>query len=196
MEAQTEFQSMIGSLFPPQGQWQEYHFFLLPESNQIIELANGVISMSPGPTTEHQIAVVKLTSRLDAFVSNHNLGVVLAAPYDVRLFHGTVRQPDVLFLRNEHRDRLSEKLLDGAPDWVAEVISPGTREADEIAKLAEYAQAGVSEYWLVDPENRTVRVHTLADGEYEVTASFAETETASSPTIPGFEIPLRLLFPE
>ncbi len=195
MEAQAEFHSMIASLFPPQGQWREYDFFLLPESNQIIELSNGVVSMSPGPSTEHQLAVVKLTSHLDAFVSSHSLGVVLTAPYDVRLFPGTIRQPDVLFLREEHRDRLEDKLLNGAPDWVAEVISPGTREADEITKLAEYAQAGVPEYWLIDPENKTVRMFVLADGEYELASTLAEDETAASPTIQGFEIALSLLFP-
>jgi Uma2 family endonuclease len=133
---------------------------------------------------------------MDRFVLANKLGEVYFAPTDVRLYEGTVRQPDVLFIREENRGRITRQGLDGPPDWVAEVISAGTRETDEVAKLADYARAGVPEYWLVDPADQTIRVYTLHEGAYRLAAAYTPGQTARSETLPGFAVTVDTLFGE
>jgi Uma2 family endonuclease len=119
--------------------------------------------------------------------------VVRVAPYDVRLFPGTIRQPEVLFIREEHRDRI-QRTLNGPPDWVAEVISPEERETDEVVKMAEYARAGVPEYWLLDPEAETIRVYNLAGDSYALAATAAAGQVARAVTLDGFEVAADTIF--
>ena len=188
MEAEKAYVSWIAELFPPQGQWTEADYFALPETNRIIELANGELSMPPAPGIGHQNAARALFRALDRFVQANGLGEVYFAPVDVRLFPGTIRQPDVLFLREEHRERITERYIDGPPDWVAEVISEGTRHVDEEVKTTEYASAGVPEYWLVDPEDKTIRVHVLEGNAYRLAAIYRPGQVARAETLPGFEI--------
>ena len=146
MEAQEgQHVPWIAGLFPRQGEWTEEDFSKLPITNQKVELSDGVVTMSPGPSDLHQNAVVNLTVALKVYVEANKLGLVRIAPYDVRLFPGTIRQPDVLFVRAEHRSRI-ERTLEEPPDWVAEVISPDDRMLDEVTKLDEYARAGIPEY--------------------------------------------------
>jgi Uma2 family endonuclease len=95
----------------------------------------------------------------------------------------------VLFLRREHLERMKRHYIDGPPDWVAEVISPGTRQVDEVEKLTEYAQAGVPEYWLVDLEHKTIRVYVLREGSvYALAATYTAGQAAHAETIEGFSI--------
>ena len=194
MEAEKAYVSWVAELFPPQGQWTEADYFALPETNRIIELANGELSMAPAPGDRHQSAVVELVVALKLYVDANRLGVVRTAPLDVRLFPGTIRQPDVLFLREEHRERITERYIDGPPDWVAEVISEGTRRVDEEVKTTEYASAGVPEYWLVDPEDKTIRVHVLEGNAYRLAAIYRPGQIARSETLSGFEIAVDRVF--
>jgi Uma2 family endonuclease len=187
MEAQEGYVTEIARLFPRQGEWTERDFFALPESNRRIELSNGVLTMAPSPTGEHALILMELASRLKNHAAAAGLGEVLVAPLDVRLFPGTIRQPDILFVKEENRERIG-RYFDGPPDWVAEIISPGSRELDEEVKLAEYAQAGVPEYWLVDPENRTIRVYTLQGEAYTLTGTASPGQVARSTTVEGFEV--------
>jgi Uma2 family endonuclease len=192
MEAQGTYVTEIAKLFPRQGEWTERDFFALPESNLPLELARGKIVMAPAPDDQHISG--ELFFALKAHVDAHQLGAVRHAPYDVRLFPGTIRQPDLVFIRSEHMDRIVGRYFDGPPDWVAEIISPGSRELDEEVKLAEYAQAGVPEYWLVDPENRTIRVYTLQGEAYILTSTASLGQVARSATIEGFEVPVGGVF--
>jgi Uma2 family endonuclease len=191
-ELDTTYLMALARLFPPQGKWTEQDYFALPQTNEHIELANGRITVSPGPDNAHQFAVEELYSALRAYAQPAELGRARFAPFDVRLFPDTIRQPDVFFIRKEHMDRVTRRFLDGPPDWVAEVISTGSRTVDEEEKLHEYAQAGVPEYWLVDPEDRSVRVYVLPEGKesYNLAATYTAEQTARSETLPGFEVPV------
>ena len=99
---------------------------------------------------------------------------VLIAPVDVRLPRGdeadddvdTVVQPDVLLVCDS--TKIDRRGVRGAPDWVAEVLSPSTAARDQIAKRRIYELAGVREYWLVHPTDRTLTVHRLVDGRYGI----------------------------
>jgi Uma2 family endonuclease len=191
MEADRTENYAIGlaRLFPQQGKWTEADYFALPETNQIVELANGDLIMVPAPDYRHQEGVRQLLIALSLHVDPRKLGTICVAPYDVHLFEGTVRQPDILFLHEANRQRNTGKYIEGAPDWVAEVISPGTRHTDEVDKLAEYAKAGVSEYWLIDPENRTIRVYALRGGTaYVLAGTYTPGLSAHSEILAGFEV--------
>jgi Uma2 family endonuclease len=188
MDIQRDYLESLARLFPQQGEWREENYFALPESNRITELSEGELIVHPTPTFAHQEAVSELASALRTYAKTNDLGKAISAPFDVRLWEDKIRQPDVLFIRTENFPLIVGAYLDGAPDWVAEVISPSSRVIDEVDKLADYAQAGVPEYWLVDLDARTIRVYALADAEYALAGTYGAGETARSETLGGFEI--------
>lgn len=84
-----------------------------------------------------------------------DLGTVLAAPFEVKLWPGgPSREPDLLFIRNDNLAQLGSRRFEGAPDLVVEIVSPGSVREDKVRKFSEYEQAGVGEYWLIDPRPR------------------------------------------
>lgn len=184
----------VAWLFPPRGHWTEDAYFSLPDTNYFVELSDGELIMPPLPGEDHQYGSIELVFWLKQHVDEHNLGIVRYAPLPVRLWEGKIREPDVLFISKDHLDRVGKQAY-GPPDWVAEIISPGTRRTDEVEKLAEYAQAGIPEYWLLDPENRTIRVYRLGEGSaYRLAATYGMGDVAKSETISGFEIRVAALF--
>ena len=196
MAGREEYATWIAELFPPQGRWREEDYFALPESTRIIELSEGRLIMHPTPTFEHQEIVNELAAALRRYVKEKGLGKAATAPFDVRLWKDRIRQPDVFFIRTENLNRIKGAYLDGPPDWVAEVISPGSREIDEVDKLADYARAGVPEYWLIDPEQRTIRIYALRGEKYDLLATCRSGDRARSEAVAGFEIPVDLIFGE
>jgi Uma2 family endonuclease len=114
----------------------------------------------------------------------------------VRLAEDIVRQPDLFLVRKSHLSQIHGHIFYGAPDWAAEVISPSTRSADEEDKFIEYAQAGIPEYWLLDPKNKTIRVYVVPEGasEYTLAATYGAGDTARSERISGFEVAVDKIF--
>lgn len=77
------------------------------------------------------------------------------------------REPDLLFVANEHANRLRPTYVDGPADLVIEIVSPDSEERDRVTKLAEYEGAGIPEYWLIDPAHQETTFYRLgADGRY------------------------------
>ncbi|MFQ5353301.1 MAG: Uma2 family endonuclease, partial [Candidatus Binatia bacterium] len=171
--------------FPPRGQWTEEHYFDLPESNWFVELSEGRLVMPDMPGTRHQRVVGKLYRALCEFVETRRLGEVGLAPLPVRLWPGKVREPDLMFMHRDHADRIGERRW-GVPDLAVEVISPrtdessGTEQTDREVKLWEYAQAGVREYWLVHPTDRTIEVYGLEGESYRLLKRATAGEIARS----------------
>jgi Uma2 family endonuclease len=130
------------------------------------EIIGGELLVSPSPTTQHQRLVFLLARIIADFVDEHRLGMVLPGPVDVRLGVHTVVVPDLLFVRTERLEIIKSAFVEGAPDLIVEVASPSTRGRDAVQKAAAYAEAGVPEYWLPDPETRTFRMLVLHDGVY------------------------------
>ncbi|MCS6860868.1 MAG: Uma2 family endonuclease [Abditibacteriales bacterium] len=185
----------LAFLFPRQGEWTEEDYFALPETNRIVELSNGRLVIPDLPTDSHQFAVGRLFIALSLFVQQHHLGHVRVAPLRVRLWEGKIREPDVVFLKREHENRKGEEYW-GVPDLVVEVISPrtehssGTEKTDRKDKFKEYEQAGVSEYWLVDPQSRTIEVYVLRGGKYVLLGKWGMGEVARSEMLPNFAVPV------
>jgi Uma2 family endonuclease len=186
----------VVELFPRQGEWTEELYFPLTERNRIVELSNGKLIVPPMPTTEHQGIVGNIYIALRSYVRTHALGKVSMAPLPVRLWPGKVREPDVMVMLNEHMQRVQNQRW-GPPDLVVEVLSPGTQTTDRSEKLAEYAAAGVQEYWIVTPEKQTVEVHSQAEDEvYTRTETYSAAESIASRLLAGFALPVAEVFAE
>ncbi len=183
----------VAELYPPKGQWTEVEYFNLPDTNRFLELSEGTLIMPPHPTRSHQTAVQIFYRRLDDFVRERDLGEVYVAPLPVRLWPDKIREPDVLFMAKEHADRMGEQFF-GPPDVVVEVTSPSTRHTDRADKHIEYARAGIPEYWIVDPDARSVEVFVLRGGVYELLGKWRASETARSELLQGFQMALDELF--
>jgi Uma2 family endonuclease len=190
MDIQVDYAVNLARLFPRQGEWRESDYFALPETTRLVELSDGELVLHPSPPFAHQDTLANLVYTLISFVRASGHGEVFFAPLAVRLREGKIRMPDVLFISTTHADRVTPQMIDGAPDWVAEVISPGSRTVDEVDKVADYAAAGIPEYWLVDLEARTIRVYALADAKYALAGAYGAGETARAETLGGFEIPV------
>ena len=183
----------IAELFPAQGEWTERDYFLLPETNRIVELSEGRIVMPPHPTYSHQEALKRLFLRLNDFVEKGGLGIVELAPLPVRLWPGKIREPDIFFIAREHLDRIGEKVC-GVPDLVVEVVSEGTEHVDRGEKYIEYARAGVREYWIVDPEERSIEIYVLRSGRFELQGRYRPGDRARSELLCGFEVDVEEIF--
>ena len=151
--------------------------------------------MAPAPRLPHQRVVMKLGALLHGFVEQGGLGEVFAAPCDVLLSSTDVVQPDLLFVSTQRRHLLlGEDNVRGAPDLIVEVLSPSTAGLDKTFKRGLYAKYGVQEFWLVDPDARTVTVLSLGDAGFEVVAVHGEAQRLSSPALEGFTFELDEIF--
>jgi hypothetical protein len=102
-------------------------------------------------------------------------------------------ESSLLFVSRAHADRIGEQFY-GPPDLAVQVISPATQRTDRGDKFVEYARAGVSEYWLVDPEPRTIEVFVLEKDVYVLLGKFGAGETVRSQLLPGFQVTVDVVF--
>ena len=136
------------------------------------ELIDGIpYAMSPAPSRRHQRILLELAGQIREYLKDKTCELYIA-PFDVRLsadgYDDTVVQPDIIVVCDE--SKLDEKGCVGAPDLIIEVLSPSTSARDRVTKLNKYLQAGVREYWIVDPESKSVSTHILKDEEYVIRA--------------------------
>jgi Uma2 family endonuclease len=176
----------ILQLFPLQGEWTESDYFNLPETNHLVELSEGRLIIKDMPTDEHQKAVLRLTIAINTYIEEHQLGEMRFSPMPVQLWEDKIREPDIIFMSNDHRDRISSKCW-GVPDLAIEVVSPSNEDDDRIEKFAEYAKAGISEYWIVDPVNIIIEIYLLKKGKYSLKEKKQAGEGVSSSVLKGFE---------
>lgn len=166
-------------------------FFELPESKQPIELLEGELVMSPTPVPNHQRVVGSTYVYLRQIVPN---GEVFIAPLDVYLDEDNVPQPDVMWVAEGSRCVIGEKRLEGPPDLVVEVFSPGTASKDKKKKFQLYQKHGVPEYWMMDPLERYIEVHRLENGRYALQGVYEPGETFESAALGGKAVEVKALF--
>lgn len=130
----------------------------MPEDGNRHEAIEGVLLVTPAPGLPHQDVLGALYRALWAYADRHELGRVYFAPTDVVLGPTTLVQPDLLFVRSEHRGILAEREVTGAPDLVVEVVSRSSAATDRGRKRVLYQNVGVGEYWVVDRARRRVEV--------------------------------------
>ncbi len=179
----------IARIFPRQGTWSEEEYLAL-ETNHLVEYSHGHVEVLPMPTPFHQMIVAFLFERFKSFLRVHVPGaLIFFAPLPVRLWAGKYREPDLLILLPEHRERQHEQFVE-RPDLVVEVVSPQNRQHDWETKRREYAQAGIPEYWIVDPGERRIVVLTLEGDRYVVSGEYTAGQDARSVLLEGFSVPV------
>lgn len=171
-------------------------YVLIPEDGCRHEILDGDHHVTPSPFFRHQRVSGRLHGSLEPFVYERKLGVVLAAPMDVVLSPRDVAQPDLLFISNARMGIVTRKNIQGAPDLVVEILSDSTRRQDEEVKLGLYDQFGVQEYWTLDPDENSARIHRRTGGRLRVAAELAAAsgDVLTTPLLPGLEIPLATIF--
>jgi Uma2 family endonuclease len=180
----------IATLFPPQGAWSSYDYLDLTDStNRLIELTKGQIEVLEMPTTAHQLILLFLYDALKQFVKSRDLGTVVVAALRLRLSEDTFREPDILFAHRDHPSYVQDRYWTGA-DLVMEIVSNDdqSRKRDLVDKRADYALAGIPEYWIVDPKEKRISVLTLDSGAYAVAGEFVAGQRAASQLLEGFAI--------
>jgi Uma2 family endonuclease len=152
MEAETKRQ-----------RWTYSEFARLPTSGSTrYEIIDGELVVTPSPTPQHQRIVGRLFRFLCDFAESYELGEVFISPLDVLFAEGDYLEPDILFVRSGRDEVLTDRGIEGPPDLVIEVLSPSTEARDRGIKLERYRLYGVPEYWVVDPDERTLEVWDLA----------------------------------
>lgn len=184
----------IARLFPDQGDLSESDYLLLTEhTNRMAEFTDGRIEVLPMPTPEHQEIVFFLINLVRSFVMPRKLGRALMAPLRVRIAEDRFREPDVVFVHQSHASLLGEKYWDGA-DLVMEVVSEDEPKRDLVDKRADYAAAGIAEYWIVDPRSQTVTVLRLENGQYATFSEATGTGQVRSALLEGFTADVAAVF--
>lgn len=186
----------IAHFYPLQGSWTEGDYYALERvnGNWMIELANGCLEILPMPSLFHQRITKYMCRRVDDFLGPESDGETAMAPLPVRLFEGQIREPDLVYFEKS-RVKDIHKSLKGA-DLVMEVVSPGeeARERDLKTKRREYAKAKIREYWIIDPESKTITVLTLAGKAYKLYGECKPGEQAASRLLKGFTVEVAEVF--
>jgi len=189
----------MSSAQPARRAWTYGNLAALPDDHLRHELIDGEHLVTPSPNTLHQTISLNLVRVLLPYLDRHRLGEVRYAPFDVKLSLFTVLVPDLVYFTSERFARaVNEKHATAPPDLVVEILSPGTRRRDKGRKRAVYDREGVGEYWIVDPESRSITAlrRPRADaGLTDVTTLTLDAgATLNSPLFPGLRIPLRDVF--
>jgi Uma2 family endonuclease len=168
-------------------------FVLFPDDGLRHELIDGEHYVTPSPNTKHQRISINLTVLIGGWLERNPIGQLFHAPFDVVFSNFDVVEPDLLYMSNARAaEVLTAKHVRGVPELVVEIGSPRTRKRDETVKRRLYERAGVSEYWVVDPEIDRIRVYRRqAEGFGRVEELSADAgDILVTPLLPGLEIPL------
>ena len=166
-EAQTAYNAK-----KQQGEYTIEDYYALPDDKRM-ELIDGVFYDMAAPSNIHQIIAAQIYRYIFDFIySQSGRCVPLIAPADVNLGKDdkTMVQPDVMVVCD--RNKIQRQKINGAPDMVVEIISESTRMKDSSVKLMKYKEAGVREYWLVDPDKKLVVVYEFEHEKYPVIYGF------------------------
>lgn len=164
-------------------------FMALPEDEYTrAELIEGELVLNPAPFFRHQIVAGNIYHALRNYLAQHRIGRAVMAPADVVLSRENVVQPDVMVFLGENLSLMHWKNAQRAPDIAVEVLSEGTHRRDTVTKRRLYAQHGVQEMWIVDPDEASVTI--IRNGQ-EV---FVVADTITTPLLPSFAMPLRDVF--
>jgi Uma2 family endonuclease len=168
----------------------------MPDDGQRYEIIDGELLVNPAPTWNHQRVLLELTRLIDDFARETGTGKLVFAPFDVILGPHDIVEPDLVFIASEQGHYPGDhNSVEGAPALVVEVISPSSRQSDRVKKLLLYARAGVREYWIADPGERTLIINVL-QGENYVPVQPEAAGRLSSRALPGLHVDPAAIFAE
>ncbi len=165
-----------------------YQDYLNAPGDERYELLDGELILVASPNENHQTASIALSSRMYSFAKENDLGRVFHAPYDVLFSDSNVAQPDIMFISKERDHIRTPANVQGAPDFIVEILSPSSARHDWGYKRDLYAKHEVKEYWIIDPANRLVYVMLLKNGILDLQATHGEGDTVTSTTLEGFSV--------
>lgn len=190
---QEDLAALLPEILPEQGCWtDEQYLWLTDATNRLIEFTDGYVEVLPMPTDLHQTVLLFLYERFVAFLRPQG-GKVLVAALRVRLRSRKYREPDLLLLLDAKDPRRANRFWRGA-DLVLEVVSPEKPERDWVTKRADYAEARIPEYWIVDPQKEIITVLRLQGGAYSEHGEFGPGATATSALLKGFNVDVSAVF--
>jgi Uma2 family endonuclease len=169
-----------------------FEYEKLPEG-QPQQLIDGEVIMSPSPSAIHQSIVLELAALLKNHIDKNLLGYLFIAPIDVFLREGEVYQPDIIFISKKNKNIIHEKIK-GVPDIVVEVLSPSTAYYDLVHKKNIYEETGVKEFWVIDPDGKTVEIYENVSNAYRLFSKVRTSGTISSKLLDGFNLKVENLF--
>jgi Uma2 family endonuclease len=178
---------------PGQENWTYDNYCTLSDGRRY-EIVNGVLYLIPTPWVLHQRTVGEMFIHLFDYVTSTHLGRVVPGPLDVELAPNVVLQSDILVVLHSELGKITDTHFIGAPDLVIEVSSPGTIGYERREKQDAYARGGVPEYWIVDPDSRTVEVLILEGGEYLSQGVYRGKATLPSQIVPGLLVHVEQYF--
>ena len=144
--------------------------------------------MSPAPSTKHQTVSRRIQFQLYAQIELKGLGQVFNAPTDVELAPHDIVQPDILVVLQKNVRIITTKRIRGVPDLIIEILSDSNPAHDRVLKLEMYQRVGVSEYWIVDPEDEFVEAYVCVDGRLTLVGTYRDSIEVA--TMPGFQVDL------
>lgn len=181
------------NLAPLQGHWTaEQYLRLTDHTRHLVEFTDGRIEVLPMPTQEHQRILAFLYRTFFAFLQPRG-GIVLFAALRLQIRPEKFREPDLLLLQRADDPRAQNRYWLGA-DLVVEIVSADDPERDTVEKVADYAEAGIPEYWIVNPLTATVTVLVLEDTAYNEHGVFRRGDQASSRLLDGFSVSVDAVF--
>ena len=141
--------------------FEEYLSFI--EEDISSELRGGKVIITPPANFEHESIFRTILLLMEAIGKSKNIGSAVGSRFMVKLDEKWAPEPDVLFYRNSRKHLIKPTYFDGAPNLVVEILSPSNRKEDIEEKLPKYLELGVTEVWIVDPEEKTISMHTKQD---------------------------------
>jgi Uma2 family endonuclease len=166
----------------------------MPQGPPYFQVIEGDLIMSPSPRTSRQVIAGRIHSSLLRFLEKPPLGEVFIAPLDVFLNDVNIYQPDVTFVSSRRRNIVTEKGIEGAPDLVVEILSPGTARFDKGSKRKVYARKGVKELWMGDPDSKTVQKYQLTQDAETPAAIHNLRSLVTSSLLPGLRLSVAAIF--
>ena len=175
--------------WPRQGDWTYEAYARLPDNGWRYEVIQGELHMSPAPSIAHQQTSIALAVALYNYVRQHNLGRVFEAPIDVILPDlATPVQPDIVLILAANLDIVQKANVRGAPDLVVEILSPSTAAHDRHTKYGLYAEAGVTEYWIIDPESCAADIYTRRGNAFVPLGHYERDGVLQSELLPDLRL--------
>lgn len=164
------------------------------EEGYFYELINGNIVKKQAPSPAHQNVSMSLSRIMSSFIFDNKLGKLFAAPIDVFFDISNNTQPDLLFVKKERDFIITRNGIEGAPDFIVEILSPSTFKLDRTDKMELYLYFGVPEYWIVDPKNQSIEVYVLEDNRYKMAFFAIENGLIQSKILEGLSLEVSDVF--
>lgn len=168
----------------------------MPEDGNRYEVIEGELFVSRAPGLPHQLVITNIIGCFLRYLDGNPIGRIVTTPgLILSKYSGVI--PDLVFYSHARgKEIIADNRLNAAPEIVIEILSPGRENIsrDRIAKRQLYAKHGVSEYWIVDSENRSIEIYRLTGPSLDLLTVLRNDDEITSPVLPGFNCPLAKIF--